>query len=92
MGGTSTVGGQSNDDMITDMVTDENGNLYACGRLTNVALCNFIILLLVRRYAHAHGIVMLCSHSFINFLDKFSFSVCKLIIYMPFARAAQFTS
>ena len=38
MGGTSTVGGQSNDDMITDMVTDENGNLYACGRLTNVAL------------------------------------------------------
>ena len=37
MGGTSTVGGQSNDDMITDMVTDENGNLYACGRLTNNA-------------------------------------------------------
>ncbi|MCO5289439.1 MAG: hypothetical protein M9940_08465, partial [Bacteroidetes bacterium] len=37
MGGTATVGGQSNDDMITDMVTDENGNLYACGRLTNNA-------------------------------------------------------
>lgn len=37
MGGTATVGGQTHDDMVTDMVTDENGNLYACGRLTNNA-------------------------------------------------------
>lgn len=37
MGGTSLVGNQSNDDMVTDMVTDENGNIYACGRLTNNA-------------------------------------------------------
>lgn len=37
MGGTATVGGQSNDDMVTDMVTDASGNVYACGRLTNNA-------------------------------------------------------
>lgn len=37
MGGTSLVGNQSNDDMVTDMVTDAAGNVYACGRLTNNA-------------------------------------------------------
>jgi hypothetical protein len=37
MGGTATVGNQSNDDMVTDMVTDAAGNVYACGRLTNNA-------------------------------------------------------